>query len=338
MQSSTESERRSGDRNDASPTPVFLTVDVEMWPPSWDAPPEAFVDAFKRYLLGVGARRDFGLPFQLKVLKEHRIPAVWFVEPLFAAVLGKQALADVVGIILEADGDIQLHVHPEWIGRAGPASLPGRPVTRMYDLSLDRQLDVIRVALEWLNEAGAPAITAFRAGSFSADPTTLEAVRQAGLLYDFSVNAAAAATAPSLLQRVADEGTNLDGVLEIPLTTYRDGFGRLRGLQVGSSGASEASDVMKQARSGGHPAVVILSHSAELLNSARSKVDAIARRRFERLCFQLAEGREHVATDVRQFDGFDSLKVEGHRNLPTLRSSHTSTLVRYSEQLVRRLL
>src|SRR5690606_22536032 len=122
------------------------------------------------------------------------------------------------------------------------------------------------------------------------------------------------------LQRVADEGTNLDGVLEIPLTTYRDGFGRLRGLQVGSSGASEASDVMKQARSGGHPAVVILSHSAELLNSARSKVDAIARRRFERLCFQLAEGREHVATDVRQFDGFDSLKVEGHRNLPTLRS------------------
>ena len=98
------------------------------------------------------------------------------------------------------------------------------------------------------------------------------------------------------------------------------------------------SDVLEQARPAGYPSVVILSHSAELLNAARSKVDPIARRRFERLCTHLAKSRDLAATDVRRFDGFDALKVKGYGNLPMLSSSLGSTVVRYSEQVVRRLL
>lgn len=71
---------------------VFLTVDVELWPDSWDLSPRRFSEYFRRYIHGSTATGDYGLPFQLRLLAEHDLKGVFFVESLFACEFGIESL------------------------------------------------------------------------------------------------------------------------------------------------------------------------------------------------------------------------------------------------------
>ncbi|MCO6439789.1 MAG: polysaccharide deacetylase [Nitrococcus mobilis] len=315
-------------------THTFITVDVEMWPPHWEADGPALRDAFRRYIHGVGRPAQYGLPYQLAVLSEHGLRAVFFVEPLFASALGRDALAEVVGMIREADQEVQLHLHPEWLGRAGHPDLPGPYQLAVKALERTEQQRLIELGKRWLQEAGAGEITAFRAGSFGADRRTLAAARASGIVADFSQNAAGphGPIDPAIPD---DLSVTEEGVIEVPLTTYRDFTQRLRPLQVGSSGIAEINAILDICARQRRAAVSILSHSAELLDARRQRVDPVVLQRFLGLCQYLARHRDRLPTattgNLRQISA--GLAPSG---AAPLRVPHQAAARRYVEQLRRR--
>ncbi|MDN5870625.1 MAG: polysaccharide deacetylase [Nitrococcus sp.] len=317
-------------------THVFITVDVEVWPPYWGADGAILQDAFRRYIYGVGRPAQYGLPYQLAMLADHGLRAVFFVEPLFASVVGRGALAEVVGMILEAGQEVQLHLHPEWLGRANHPDLPGPHRLAIKDLAQDDQQRLITLGKHWLQEAGAPEITAFRAGSFGADHRTLAAARANGITADFSQSAAGphGPLDPSIPD---DLSVTAEGVTEVPLTTYRDFTGRLRPLQVGSSGLAEIKTILESCVRQGRAVATVLSHSAELLNSTRRRGDTVAQRRFLGFCRYLDRHRDRLPTATTDSLRSFNASIEP-RHVSALRVPHMAAGVRYFEQLLRRSL
>lgn len=313
---------------------VLLTTDVELWTRNWDLSPAALNRAYRQYILGETRHGAVGLPFQLAQLNEHGLRGVFFVEPLFASLMGPDALAEIVGMIRDAGQEVQLHLHTEWMGRAGDPALPGPPRMSVRELSEDAQADVIALGLEWLRQAGADTVCAFRAGAFGADRTTLRALTRVGITLDSSHNPAG--SRGPLAPDLPDTPFELEGVLEIPQTVYRDAAGRVRQAQVGSSSTGELAMALRRAQEANRATFVILSHSAELLTGDRERRDRIAAHRFLWLCRFLAD--HQAALPTGGFRDLDRVGLRGETPGAALRVGPWRTAGRYAEQAFRRLL
>lgn len=313
---------------------VLITTDVELWPRGWDLSSREMTRAFQQYIHGRTARGAFGLSYQLEQMSAHGLRGVFFVEPLFASVLGHGALEEVVGLIRDAGQEVQLHLHTEWMGRAGLSELPGPPRMSMRELDEKEQARLLGMGRRWLEEAGAPPVTAFRAGAYGADLATLRALRRVGIGMDSSHNLAG--SRGPLAADLDDIPCELEGVLEVPQTVYLDAFGRLRHAQVGSSSLGELEVTLAQASAHGRQVYVVLSHSAELLTDDRERPDRIAVRRFEQLCKHLADHRKTLPTA-----GFNEVSdAVGQTLAPPdrLAVGVIQTMRRYGEQAARRVL
>lgn len=268
------------------PLKVFLTVDVELWPRSWDGYRQQFSDCFNRYVFGRTPTGTVGLPFQLELANDYGLRFVFFVESLFACEFGIDPLVDIVHTIQEAGQEVQLHAHPEWVAHAPAPIIDARGRFLFNDFSEDEQFHLLEAGLANILEGGVQNVRAFRAGSFAANAETLAAVRRVGIPFDSSFKLSALATGGPADRVLARD------VREYPLTTYGDWPGRRRDLQLAACSYRELEYVLREAHARRWNSVVILSHSAELLNGDRSRPDRIVVRRFERLCRLLAESRE----------------------------------------------
>ena len=149
---------------------VFFTVDVEVWCGGWQNLDQNFPAAYRRYIHGPTPSGEFGIPFQLKLLNEHKLKGMFFTEPLFSARFGKAPLQDLVGLIEGAGQETQLHLHTEWVDEARAPLLPGVSVKRQHMRRYRRAL------------AGRPVtvlIDAHRIFSFSALETSGRCVTDA---------------------------------------------------------------------------------------------------------------------------------------------------------------
>ena len=158
------------------PLTVFLTVDVELWPTSWQSYRQDFPQAFRRFILGETSRGDIGLPFQLRMFKEYGLSATFFVESLFSCEFGIEPLRDIVQLIQDSGQDIALHAHPEWMTHSSRPIFETRGRYLFFQFTAQEQLRLIETALRQLTGVGVPAVKAFRAGSFAANEDTLAAV------------------------------------------------------------------------------------------------------------------------------------------------------------------
>src|SRR5262245_63636701 len=77
---------------------VFFTVDVEIWCDGWDDLDAKFPAAYRRYIYGPTREGDYALPGTLKILNDHGLTGVFFVEPLFATRFGLEPLQEVIGL------------------------------------------------------------------------------------------------------------------------------------------------------------------------------------------------------------------------------------------------
>ena len=311
---------------------VFVTVDVELWPSSWEGYRTEIGESYRRYIIGRTSRGDYGLPFQLRIAHDHGLRFVCFVESLFACEFGSGYLNEIVQMIQEGGQEIQLHAHPEWVRHSSKPIVAAGKRYLLNQFDEHEQFRLIEVGLSNLNAAGASEVRAFRAGGFAANEDTFAAVRRAGLDVDSSFRMDSTVIA----RKVAlDQGALVDGVFEYPLSVFHDWPGHRRHLQIASCSARELIYVLQEARRKSWDYVVVLLHSAELLNGSRRRPDPIAIRRFEQLCRFLADNATDYETAWFRHHDADTKPA---RPLELIQSSPWRTLLRATEQGARRLL
>lgn len=314
---------------------VFFTVDVEIWPGAWDRLDERFPEAFRRYIYGPTAHGNYALPMTLQVLNEYGLRGVFFVESLFVLRFGIQPLMEIVGLIQEAGHEIHLHLHPEWVDKVEQPLLPKRRGYLMRNFSLEEQIILIRRGLDHLQAAGVLNVEVFRAGGYGLNADTLKALAANGVTFDTSYN-------PCMLGETSglERGSKLwqpiqiDKVYEYPISVFEDWPGHFRPAQLSAASYAELTSALRMAEQLGWESFVIVSHSFELLDRTRTKLDPVVMRRFRRLCRFLDQHRDLFSTS-----GFMELKPRMFTGeSQPIQSNIVRTALRVFEQASRRVL
>jgi hypothetical protein len=319
---------------------VFLTCDTEVWCRSWQTLDADFPECFQRYVHGRTNHGDFGLPFQTKLLREHGLEGVFFVEPLFTGRFGLGPLEEIVGIVREGGQEVQLHLHTEWADEAREPFLRHVREKRQHlrHFPLDEQETLIRAGAALIEAAGGGKPVAFRAGSFALNRDTLKALARCGILLDSSYNA----TMMGATSGIADAAplqdiTAIEGVVEFPVSVFKDGFGRLRHAQIGACSFEELRQALWAAVEAKRHAFVLVFHNFELMNSGKTEGDRVVLRRFERLSRFLSDHRSTFRTRGFRDVASTAAVAEGASAGIDLRVGAFATGWRYIEQAARRL-
>ncbi|MEF8721943.1 polysaccharide deacetylase [Candidatus Accumulibacter phosphatis] len=316
---------------------VYLTFDIEIWCNSWEELEARFPRSFQRYIYGRSPSGDYALPKTMEVLDRHDLMGVFFVEPLFAGRFGVEHLAIIVEMIRAGKHDIQLHLHPEWTDEIRPLLFPGASAKRQHlsYYTLEEQSTLLDYGRRLLASAGCDKITAFRAGSFACNANTYRALRQSGIAVDSSLNAAHPDSGIDLRNTLDfNQPQKFEGVSILPMTVFRDGFGKPRPAQIGACSFAEMRGALETAARNGSQHFVILSHNFEMLRPGRCDPDRIVVRRFEALCAFLASQRDRF--EVSTLSPAPSIDRETRGHIAS--TSLSATLQRHGEQLARRLL
>lgn len=315
---------------------VVLTFDVEIWCGSWSELDARFPSAFERYVYGRSSAGDYALPKTLEVLNRHGITGVFFVEPLFAVRFGLRYLEDIVRLIRSANQDVQLHLHPEWTDELRPLPFSGASVKRqhLYQYDLAEQSHLIGMGKAALEQAGGGSATVFRAGSYAANLDTYKALAQNGIYLDSSLNNCYADSGADIKRDPASNAALQIGAVQcIPVSSWRDAFGRARPAQVSAAGFHEISEAIMKSQAAGQEDFVIVSHNFEMLKRNSSLPDWVVVRRFERLCRFLADAKDQL--DVGRFRTPDAIQIPaGASARPSVGSAATAH--RLVEQFMRR--
>lgn len=273
-------------------TGVLLSIDTEF---TWRAHQDgaSWLDNYARSIEPGGV----GIAYQLATLAKHDLKACFFVDPLPALLFGIDPIRCIVGAILQAGQEVQLHIHPMWT-QADRRVERTQPVRfEMSQFSEDEQLALILRAAELLREAGAPASIAFRAGSFAANADTLRAVRRAGLRIDSSHNGSLMPwPCETRLPTAAVAPLAAGPLVELPVSLLDEGNGKLRHLQIGAVSLAEMRAALIHAEGEGSPLVTLVGHSFELATRDGERANDIVRHRFDGLCGWLATMRDRFPT------------------------------------------
>lgn len=314
---------------------VFFTVDVEIWCGSWRDLDASFPRAFREYVYGRTRQGEYGLRYMLGQLREHGLHAVFFVEPLFATRFGLDPLAEIVGLIREYGQEVQLHLHTEWVCESRLPLIERAHPRRQFmrDFSLEEQTVLIGAGAALIARAQGGAVKAFRAGSFGCNLDTLHALAAQAIAVDSSYNASMLGPGSGILPgQILVEPSACAGVMEYPMTVFKDGTRRLRHAQLGACSAREMEGLLWQALQDGRQAFVMLAHNFELLNVARDRPDKVMLQRFRALCRLLERNRDSFIT--RGFAALERPAEQAPRE--PLVSSLRLTGHRMVEQIMRR--
>lgn len=290
---------------------VFFTVDVEIWCDGWSDIDRKFSRAYRQYITGSTEKGDYGLAYQVRILNDHGLRAVFFVEPLFSTRFGIEPLCEIIGIIQQGEQEVQLHLHPEWVDVAKVPLFADSARKRPYlfQYSANEQSRLIDVGISLLSAGGVSSINAFRAGSFGFNVDTLRALAHHGIAIDSSYNATMFGLSSGLCPgRVLVEPIKYEQIIEFPMTVFKDGMGKLRHVQLTACSYGEIERLLWQALEDRREAFIILSHNFELLSPSKTRPDDVVISRFKRLCqfldrnrsyFRVAGFRKLTSRDVR---------------------------------------
>jgi hypothetical protein len=263
------------------PRPVLLVIDCVLSHAD-HASGMGWQDNFRRSF----EQPDAGLPFMLDRLRRDGLKAVFFIDPMPAALFGQIALDRMAAPLVRAQQDIQLMIDPRWQGadrRFGPENLSD---FLLADYERAAQARIIGEGLDYWSAAGLPMPVAFRAANDAVNADTVHAMAAHGLSLDLSQprERPDPKTLPSTVDHVAvpDHGVfwRKSGRLQ-PM--HQPIFATRRVL------AREA------AAARAHPVPLIMT-SRDLLHPVTGHSDRGALRRFEALCRMLAERQARLPT------------------------------------------
>lgn len=260
-------------------TRVYITVDVE-------CAEERLVRGRLQPPLGYDLRvwgrfsnhdEELGVPLIMRELEHEGLRATFFVEPLGARFFGVDGLAAVCRAIRARGHDVQLHAHPMQERPRFRSEGVAAPPDDMHAYDVEGQTALLQRALSILDEAGVPRaeLRAFRAGNFGADERTWEAMARCGLTVSSNSNPNYARRNCRIPWRgnpgLFDTGK---GVFELPVSSFSDGNGGFRHLQIMAVSLAEMKDYLLQSRALGIAEVTLFTHSFEFFH-----IDDLARRR-----------------------------------------------------------
>ena len=271
-------------------TRVLITIDTEL--------------AWRHFARGAGWPEQLalsydpagvGVPYQLAMLARFGLKACFFVDPMPALVYGLAPVRAMVEPILAAGQEVQLHLHSFWWDLARGRRDQARFELTQFDA--DEQYRLITLARDLLVEAGAPAPTAFRSGSYAANADTLAALGGLGLRHDSSHNGAEHPWPSALpLPPASIDPVGCGTLIEVPVSQIGAGRGGLRPFQICALSAGEMRAALRHAVASAHPLVTIVGHSFELASRDGRRVNRLVRGRFDRLCAFLADNRATMPT------------------------------------------
>ncbi|MEO1488715.1 MAG: hypothetical protein AAFR88_04655, partial [Pseudomonadota bacterium] len=236
-------------------TCVYITIDTEYSSGFASSPSAADrADNFARSFACETTDGALGVPYALARFAEHDLRAVFFVDPMPALVWGVAAIEDIIGPILDAGQDVQLHCHTEWLALAGAANpLSSKRTGRnLFEFDAQDQLAILDYARRTLIAAGAPAPIAFRAGNYGADDTSLAALAELGLAYDSSHCPALGQAASRISLGPQDrDPVRHQGVIEVPVGTIGAPKGGQRHAQITALSLAEMRAAIAHARDTG---------------------------------------------------------------------------------------
>lgn len=315
-------------------TCVYITIDTEYSSGLYTGP--TAVDRsenFARSIACITPDGPAGVSHKLELLNRYNQKAVFFVDPMPALVWGVAAIEEIVGPIVAAGQDVQLHCHTEWLAMAGAAHplKSGRTGHNIADFPFEEQCRLLQYARDTLMAAGAPAPLAFRAGNYGANDDTLRALAAIGFAYDASHCPALPDGASRISLGPDDRDPVLhEGVIEVPAGTIGTIGGGQRHAQITALTLEEMLAAIRHARATGRESFTLVSHSFELINRRRLAVNKIVRRRFDGLVRTLSEMRG-ITTGT--FVDNPPL-LTGHGHSQPLPPSGLRTSRRLAEQLV----
>src|SRR5580704_5237306 len=273
-----------------------------------------------RAVLGQIGSKFYGVPLIMDILEENGLRATFFTEVLVNDLLADSELSAAYSPIRVRGHDVQLHLHPVFHyyhlvtqGRMRREDLTDR-MDLIGGLPLSTQIELLKKGCTIFRNIFGSMPVAFRAGVYGASMMTLDALRNVGILYDSSFNAAYLSDSCLMGPR---EPTNMpwqsQGVWEVPVTTFETGAGSMRGLkplEVSAVSLWELQAVLEQAESLGQETVTVMLHSFAFLKRAdtqfrKMRPDRLVIRRFRKFCSFLAANRERFC--VRTFSEIPEL-------------------------------
>lgn len=317
-------------------TRVFITIDTEYSSGLYTGRSQADrAENFGRSIACVTPDGSAGIDHKLTLLAQHGQKAVFFVDPMPALVWGVAAIEDIVGPIIAAGQDVQLHCHTEWLEHAGPDNplASGATGKNLTDFTFEDQCAIIDYARATLIAAGAPAPVAFRAGNYGANDETLRALATLGIGYDSSHCPALVGTGACQISLGAEDTDPVGhmGVIEVPVGAIGAMGGGLRHAQITALTLAEQLCAIRHARDCGRGSFTLVSHSFELINRRRLMVNHIVRRRFIGLVKALASMRGVTTGTYSETPPIVSLTRGNREPLP---ASPIRTGRRLAEQLM----
>lgn len=318
---------------------VLITIDTEVHPINKDWRADRLQRDIRRDIEGMVDGRCVGLDYQLQVLATHGLKATFMVESLFSAVpeVGPEPLKGIIGRIQKDSHDIQLHLHCEWIPYCSGLTVPYcGPFQHLYSTSQQEQL--IRFASEQIQKCGALQPIAFRAGGYSADERTMQALLKAGFKFDTSFNIDFPEKCKLPMPPSFGASHELSGVQEIAVAAFQDYPGHFRPAQICACSAREMVHALEQADKCGWKHFVIVCHSFEMLSGrweGHPKIRQEVVDRFEKLCTYLERHRDRFRTV-----GFDDLcAVPVYQGVPppAIKGNLLNTAGRVFQQALNRL-
>ena len=281
-------------------TAVTITVDTEASIGGTLTYPDQRTPVFEGPVDGMVNGRSQALGFMLETLRAFNMRATFFVETLHTRYFGYDPMRSRCAQLLEADQDIQLHIHPCWRSFEDGALKKidkndescGRPYEELVDIFEDSQMRFEQLV-------GSRAIAA-RTGKFSAERETFGALREVGIKITSCINTALRQTADESL-RLAGGRRNVDGVLEFPVTCFSSWSPKarksLRGMKIAGCSFQEMRQVLDQAQQNSVEHVIIITHPFEFIKTkdipyAQIKTNRLVQGRLRQLCKYLSENPE----------------------------------------------
>jgi len=252
----------------SEPVSVVITIDAEIAPHTSSWRRDCGRSAADRDIYGITERGERGLRYQLDVIERHGLRSVVLLEALSAGVPGPDSLEEVVSLVQDRGHEVGLHIHTEWLPFYQQPLLGDRYGRQMSDFTEDDQVRLIAQGLENLSRAGARPIVALRAGNAGASIATLRAARRSGIAIDssyFAPHLNGVCRLPS--DPELSHPVRLEGIIEVPITWFRDGLDRIRPAQLCACSIGEFEHILTEAWSRGWRVVTLLLHSFELVRT-----------------------------------------------------------------------